>query len=232
MNRMTALLRRRPGRRPEKLGTFLGVFTPSILTILGVILYLRTGWVVGNVGLGGAILVVVVANAVTLATALSVVATNMRVGAGGAYYIISRSLGVEVGAAIGIPLFLAQAFSVTLYAFGLAESLRLIWPAVPLRPVAAITVLVVAFLAARGADVALRLQLPIMGWRRTRRRCDCRRGWPTPPGSGPCSPCSSPRSPGSWRGCRCRVIWNVPNGRSPGERSVRCWSGSSSTWAW
>ncbi len=164
MNRMTALLRRRPGRRPEKLGTFLGVFTPSILTILGVILYLRTGWVVGNVGLVGAILVVVVANAVTLATALSVaaVATNMRVGAGGAYYIISRSLGVEVGAAIGIPLFLAQAFSVTLYAFGLAESLRLIWPAVPLRPVAAVTVLAVAFLAARGADVALRLQLPIM----------------------------------------------------------------------
>ncbi len=162
MTRSTAFPSRRP--RPEKLGTFLGVFTPSILTILGVILYLRTGWVVGNVGLGGAILVVVIANAVTLATALSVaaVATNMRVGAGGAYYIISRSLGVEVGAAIGIPLFLAQAFSVTLYAFGLAESLRLIWPDVPLRPVAAATVLAVALLAARGADVALRLQLPIM----------------------------------------------------------------------
>ncbi len=164
MTRSTPFPSRRPRPRPEKLGTFLGVFTPSILTILGVILYLRTGWVVGNVGLGGAILVVVIANAVTLATALSVaaVATNMRVGAGGAYYIISRSLGVEVGAAIGIPLFLAQAFSVTLYAFGLAESLRLIWPDVPLRPVAAATVLAVALLAARGADVALRLQLPIM----------------------------------------------------------------------
>ncbi len=164
MSRSPSPSPRRPAPRPEKLGTFLGVFTPSILTILGVILYLRTGWVVGNLGLGGAILVVVIANAVTLATALSVaaVATNMRVGAGGAYYIISRSLGVEVGAAIGIPLFLAQAFSVTLYAFGLAESLRLIWPEVPLRPVAAATVLAVALLAARGADVALRLQLPIM----------------------------------------------------------------------
>jgi amino acid transporter len=151
--------------RPEKLGTFIGVFTPSILTILGVILFLRAGWVVGNVGLMGAVAIVVIANAVTFATALSVstVATNMRVGAGGAYFIISRSLGVEIGAAIGIPLFLAQAFSVTLYAFGLAESLQLIWPALPLKPVATITVLLVALLAARGADLALRMQLPIMG---------------------------------------------------------------------
>ncbi|HSR46155.1 MAG TPA: Na-K-Cl cotransporter [Acidimicrobiia bacterium] len=155
---------RRTQPRPEKLGTFLGVFTPSILTILGVILFLRTGWVVGNVGLIGAVTIVIIANAVTFATALSVstVATNMRVGAGGAYFIISRSLGVEIGAAIGIPLFLAQAFSVTLYAFGLAESLQLIWPDLPLRPTATITVLVVALLAARGADLALRLQLPIM----------------------------------------------------------------------
>lgn len=150
--------------RPEKLGAFIGVFTPSILTILGVILYLRVGWVVGNVGLLPTITIVVIANLVTLVTALSVssVATNMRVGSGGAYYIISRSLGIEVGAAIGIPLYLAMAFSVTLYAFGLAESLQAIWPHIPLRPVAAGTVLVVSLLATRGAGLALRLQLPIM----------------------------------------------------------------------
>lgn len=167
MNRLTAITRafRRSPSPTKKLGTFIGVFTPSILTILGVILFLRAGWVVGNVGLAGAVGIVVIANAVTFATALSVstVATNMRVGAGGAYFIISRSLGVEIGAAIGIPLFLAQAFSVTLYAFGLAESLQLIWPALPLKPVATITVLLVALLAARGADLALRMQLPIMG---------------------------------------------------------------------
>lgn len=166
MARLTPITQRfrRTQPRPEKLGTFIGVFTPSILTILGVILFLRTGWVVGNVGLIGAVTIVIIANAVTFATALSVstVATNMRVGAGGAYFIISRSLGVEIGAAIGIPLFLAQAFSVTLYAFGLAESLQLIWPDLPLRPAATITILVVALLAARGADLALRLQLPIM----------------------------------------------------------------------
>ncbi|MEA2009070.1 MAG: Na-K-Cl cotransporter, partial [Actinomycetota bacterium] len=165
---MTALVARfraaRVRDRKGGLGTFVGVFTPSILTILGVILYLRTGWVVGNVGLVGALAIIILANLITLATALSVssVATNMEVGAGGAYYIISRSLGVEIGAAIGLPLFLAQAFSITLYAYGLAESLQYVWPDLPQMPVAAVTVLLVALLAARGAGVALKLQLPIM----------------------------------------------------------------------
>ncbi len=152
------------GNGNRKLGPFIGVFTPSILTILGVIMYLRIGWVVGSVGLLPALGIVVIANLVTLISALSVsaVVTNMRVGKGGAYYIISRSLGVEVGAAVGLPLFLAMVFSVTLYAFGLAESITVVWPEAPERPLAAVTVLVVALLAARGAGVALRLQLPIM----------------------------------------------------------------------
>ncbi len=52
------------------LGTFLGVFTPSILTILGVVLFLRTGWVVGQIGLGAALVVVVLAHVITIATVL------------------------------------------------------------------------------------------------------------------------------------------------------------------
>jgi solute carrier family 12 (potassium/chloride transporter), member 4/6 len=147
-----------------KLGTFLGVYTPSLLTILGVVLFLRTGWVVGQVGLVPALAIIVLAHAITGATALSVsaVATNMRVGAGGAYYMISRSLGLEIGGAIGVPLFLAQTFSVTLYAFGFAESLQLFWPQVPLRPVAAATILAVALVSSRSAGLALKLQLPVM----------------------------------------------------------------------
>lgn len=146
------------------MGTFLGVFTPSILTILGVILFLRTGWVVGNAGLLPALAIVIAANAITLITALSVssIATNMFVEAGGAYYIISRSLGLQIGGAIGIPLFLAQTFSVTLYSFGFAESLRFIWPEAPVQLMAAISVVLVSFLSSRGAGLALRLQIPIM----------------------------------------------------------------------
>jgi amino acid transporter len=148
----------------RSLGTFLGVFTPSILTILGVILFLRMGWVVGNVGLLPALAIVTLCNLITLATALSLsaISTNMKVGVGGAYYLISRSLGLEVGGAIGVPLFLSQALSVTLYAFGLAESLRLLWPGLPLRGVAALVVLVVSLLAARSADLALKIQLPVL----------------------------------------------------------------------
>ncbi|NJL29023.1 MAG: hypothetical protein HC897_14615 [Thermoanaerobaculia bacterium] len=76
--------------------------------------------------------------------------------------MISRSLGLEIGGAIGIPLFLAQTFSVTLYAFGFAESLQLFWPELPQRPVAALTILAVALIAGRSTELALKLQLPIM----------------------------------------------------------------------
>jgi len=147
-----------------QLGTLLGCFTPSMLTILGVIMYLRTGWVVGNAGLLPTLAIVLLANGITLITALSIsaVATNMHVGMGGDYYLISRSLGAEIGGAIGVPLFLSRALSLTLYAFGLAESLRIVWPGVPAQPVAAATIAVVALLSVRGAALALKLQLPIM----------------------------------------------------------------------
>lgn len=149
----------------RKLGTFLGVFTPTVLTILGVIMYMRLGWVLGNMGLQNTLLIVLLANSITLITTLSFssVATNSRVGTGGAYYIISRSLGLEIGTAIGIPLFLSQAFSITLYSYGLAESFRLIWEDIPLQYATFIIILIVAGLSYKGAETALRVQLPLMG---------------------------------------------------------------------
>ncbi|MCB0161472.1 MAG: hypothetical protein KDD83_25225, partial [Caldilineaceae bacterium] len=51
-----------------RFGTFAGVFTPNVLTILGLILFLRTGWVVGQAGLVGALVIVALANAITLLT--------------------------------------------------------------------------------------------------------------------------------------------------------------------
>jgi amino acid transporter len=150
----------------HKLGTFLGVFTPTILTILGVIMYLRLGWLVGQLGFIRIIVVVVLANAITFITTLafSAVATNARVGVGGAYFIISRSLGLELGGAIGVPLFLSQTFSVTLYAYGLAESFRFVWPDLPLMPVTLFVVVAVGVLAITGAERALRAQVVLMGF--------------------------------------------------------------------
>ncbi len=108
----------------RKLSTFAGVFTPTVLTILGTIMYLRTGFVVGNAGLVGAIMIILAAHVITVTTGLAVssVATNTRVGAGGAFAIISKSLGLEVGGAIGVPLFFAQGISVGLYVLGFSEA--------------------------------------------------------------------------------------------------------------
>ncbi len=162
--------RRSPGGHTmadnRKLGTFIGVFTPTILTILGVIMYMRFGWLVGHLGLVRVLAVVVLANVITFVTTLSFssVATNAKVGAGGAYFIISRSLGLELGGAIGVPLFLSQTFSVTLYAYGLAESMRIIWPTAPLMPVTLAVVIAVGLLAMIGADKALRAQVLLMGF--------------------------------------------------------------------
>jgi amino acid transporter len=93
-------------------------------------MYLRFGWVVGHVGLWQTLLIVTISTSITFLTGLSIsaIATDQVVKAGGAYYMISRSLGIETGGAVGIPLYLAQAFSVALYTIGFAESLVELFP--------------------------------------------------------------------------------------------------------
>ena len=123
-----------PGK--TKFGTFGGVFTPSTLTILGVIMFLRFGLVVGEAGIVHAMIIVLAAKLITILTAFSVsgLATNTRVKGGGAYYLISRSLGVEFGGAIGVVFFLAQAISVALYVIGFTEAFLNLFPRLGLSP--------------------------------------------------------------------------------------------------
>ena len=146
------------------LGTFGGVYTPSILTILGVIMYLRLGWVVGNVGLLGALVIVTLSTSITFLTALSVsaIATDRVVRVGGAYYMISRSLGIETGGAVGIPLYFAQAISVGLYTVGFAESVAIAFPSLNQLYVGLLATTAVAVLALTSAEVAIRAQYFIM----------------------------------------------------------------------
>ena len=146
------------------LGTFGGVFTPSILTILGVIMYLRFGWVVGNVGLIATLLIVVMCTGVTFLTALSMasIATDRRVGKGGAYFMISRSLGPETGGAVGIPLYFALALSMALYVIGFAEILGDLFPDLDQRWIGIVTAVLVAALAIRSASLAIRSQYIVM----------------------------------------------------------------------
>ena len=111
-------------------GTFAGVFTPTTLTILGVIMYIRQPWVVGNAGVLGALAIVLLAVAITLTTALSLssITTNIRIGSGGAFSLISQSLGLEIGGAIGIPFYFAQAVAVAMYIFGFREGMQTLIP--------------------------------------------------------------------------------------------------------
>ena len=120
---------REPGAR-TKFGTFGGVFTPNVLTILGVIMFLRFGQITGQAGLFHAVLILAAAKLITSLTAvsLSAIATNTRVKAGGAYYLISRSLGVEFGGGIALVFYLAQAVSVAMYVIGFAEAFVATFP--------------------------------------------------------------------------------------------------------
>ena len=113
-----------------KFGTFEGVFLPTLLTILGAVMYLRTGWVVGEAGLLGAWIIITLSNVITLCTGLSIstIATNMRVGAGGSFSIISQSLGLEVGGSVNVPFYLAQSISVAFYIFAFTEGWLSIFP--------------------------------------------------------------------------------------------------------
>ena len=146
------------------LGTFGGVYTPSILTILGVIMYLRFGWVVGNAGLINTLLIVTISTSITLLTSLSVcaIATDRVVRVGGAYYMISRSLGIETGGAVGISLYFAQAISVALYTIGFAESVVTTFPQLSQLYVALIITILVGILAITSASVAIKAQYFIM----------------------------------------------------------------------
>lgn len=149
------------------LGTFGGVFTPSILTILGLVLFLIVPQVVGAVGLAQALLILGLSTLVSVLTSISlaIVATNMRVGGGGEYYIISRTLGIEFGGAVGVVLYLAISVSIAFYSIGFAQAVvtaigrdntQLV------QLIAAGIVLLIAAIGFIGADLATRLQFVVM----------------------------------------------------------------------
>jgi len=143
------------------------VFTPSILTILGIILFLRLGYVVGSGGLSRALMIIGLANAISVLTSvsLSAIATNLKVKGGGDYYLISRTLGNEFGGAIGIVLFLAQSVSIAFYCIGFGEALAGILhgnsKALP-QIIAAFAVAFLFIFAWLGADWATRFQYVVM----------------------------------------------------------------------
>ncbi len=150
----------------RRFGTFEGVFTPTLLSILGVIMYLRLGWVVGQVGLFSALVIIIVSNFITLATALSMssIVTNIRIGTGGAYSIITKSLGIEAGGSIGIPLYISQALSVAFYITGFTECWISVFPAHSALLVSLVLWGLLLVVTYRSASLAFRMQYIIMAF--------------------------------------------------------------------
>ncbi len=152
----------------KKFGAFSGVFTPSILTILGVIMYLRLPSIVGQAGLWTTVGIIIVAHIISISTGLSVasIATDKKVEAGGTYYMISRSLGLPIGGTLGLALFVGLSFSVSLYVIGFSESFLSYWgwevTKDTIRLAGSITLLVVTVITLISTSLALRMQFFIM----------------------------------------------------------------------
>ena len=122
----------RPGALPrpvggqEKLGTFSGVFVPTTLNVLSILMFLRFGMILGQSGLLGMMGMLIVSYIINLVTTLSIsaIATNGTVRGGGAYYLISRSLGPEFGGSIGVVFYLGLLFNTSMNAVGLIDCLK------------------------------------------------------------------------------------------------------------
>jgi solute carrier family 12 (potassium/chloride transporters), member 9 len=108
------------------LGTFNGCFIPCCLNILGIILFQRLAWAIGQAGISGVLLIFLLAESMAILTVLSfsAIVTNGSMRGGGSYFMISRSLGPEFGGAIGLLFYLAYAVGVAFYISGFSLAVR------------------------------------------------------------------------------------------------------------
>jgi len=144
------------------------VFLAAISTILGAILFLRFGYAVGNLGLWGTLLVIILGHAITIPTGLAIaeIATNLKVKGGGEYYIISRSFGLSIGGAIGLALAISQIISIAFYMIAFAEAFTPLFPyiqkefgfALDVRMISLpAAILLIIFMLTKGADLGVKI---------------------------------------------------------------------------
>ncbi|MBA2727530.1 MAG: amino acid permease [Parachlamydiaceae bacterium] len=147
----------------HKFGTFLGVFVPCILMLFGVIIFLRLGWIVGIIGINEALIIITLSALIALVTTLSMsaIATNNVVGKGGVYYMLSRSLGIEVGGAVGIPMYIRESLTIAFCCIGFSESLHDLVPSWSIANIGLVTLCVLTALAYTSLRGALKVQMVI-----------------------------------------------------------------------
>lgn len=152
------------GEKSKGFGTFLGVFLPSLITMIGSLLYLKMGWIVGHVGIGKSIFVLFVGLIITLITALSIASTasNMKIKEGGTYFMLSRSFGIEIGASIGLALYIAHSISICLCILGFSESIQPFFPSLSVLTISLFTLAFLTILSLISTSLALRMQFVIL----------------------------------------------------------------------
>ena len=146
-------------------GTFYGVVLPSILTMLGAIMFLRVNYITGRAGLIYSLIILAVAISIVMATALSIsaISSNTPVKGGGVYFLISRTLGPGFGGSIGVTLFLAQGISIPFNILGFAEAVCSDFPSAAsyYLVIALATGLILGIITFTGADLAMKFQVLI-----------------------------------------------------------------------
>uniref|UniRef100_A0A8C8RI56 Solute carrier family 12 member 2 n=1 Tax=Pelusios castaneus TaxID=367368 RepID=A0A8C8RI56_9SAUR len=156
-----------------KFGWIKGVLVRCMLNIWGVMLFIRLSWIVGQAGIGLSVLVILMATVVTTITGLSTsaIATNGFVRGGGAYYLISRSLGPEFGGAIGLIFAFANAVAVAMYVVGFSETVvellqennaLMLDNVNDIRIIGAITVLVLLGISVAGMEWEAKAQIVLL----------------------------------------------------------------------
>ena len=146
-----------------KLGAIKGVFVPNILQMIGVILFMRLSWILGHVGMSKMGLIIGVSSTILFITSLSMTAilSNMKIEGGGAYYLISRTLGIDFGSAIGILMCCSQLTSIALSVSGFSLSLHQFLPTLSLPMIKAVTLFVLMCISFISTDFALKTQIII-----------------------------------------------------------------------
>jgi amino acid transporter len=141
-------------------GTIRGVLIPNITMMFGVILFLRLGVITANAGIVLMTMAIALSLAIMVLTSLSIgtLCSNMQVGDGGVYYIISRTLGIEIGGAVGLVIYFAQLISISLTVSGFSLSLCELFPHLSLELVEVGTLVCLALLSGASAAWALQAQ--------------------------------------------------------------------------
>ncbi|XP_056408227.1 solute carrier family 12 member 3-like [Hyla sarda] len=155
---------------PVRFGWVKGVMIRCMLNIWGVILYLRLPWITAQAGIGLTWLIILMSVLVTSITGLSIsaISTNGKVKSGGTYFLISRSLGPELGGSIGLIFAFANAVAVAMHTVGFAETVKdllieynavIVDPVNDIRIIGVITVTVLLFISLAGMEWEAKAQV-------------------------------------------------------------------------